>query len=118
MNGETATRWTQLFTYQQMVHPLAENITPRDVGLHIEENLKQKNLHYIFKILSATDDEAFVEFKITDPDELQQDEIQRIIKTKNNIYIMMHYVIKRQDMGIHARNAWISNLKSMPIIVI
>lgn len=115
---ESASNWTQLFTYQQMVNPLPPTVTPHDMANHVEQNLKQKDIHYTFKILSATDDEAIVEFQITEPTNLQQDELQRIIKTKKGIYIIMHYVTRQLDMGMHMRNTWIANLKSMPMILI
>jgi hypothetical protein len=116
-HNESPNNWSQLFTYQQMVKPLPENITPRDVANHIEANLKQKGIHYEFRILSASDDEALIEFRITEPELQQQDELQRIIKTKKGIYILMHYVKRQVDMGMHVRNTWIANLKSMPIII-
>ena len=116
-NGESVKNWTQLFTYQQMRKPLPAEVTPENFAEHIDAGLKSKDITYRFSVLNASENEAMIEFRITSPRKLQQDELQRIIKKKDGIFIMIHYVIKKPDMGSAARAAWVENLKSVPMIL-
>lgn len=115
---ETVKNWTQLFTYQVLKKALPTNVTPRDFGDHVDAALKGQGIDYKFKVLSASDDEAMIEFQVWKPLEQQQDEIQRIIKTPKGIFVLMHYVIKRPDMGKELRAQWVKNLNSTPLVIL
>ncbi|HAT9828673.1 TPA: hypothetical protein JBD88_10200, partial [Legionella pneumophila subsp. pneumophila] len=51
------------------------------------------------------------EFKIQEPANLQQDEILKITKGKDGVYVL-HYAIKKSDMTKENRDKWVKNLKS------
>lgn len=117
-NGETMQNWTQLYTYQQRRKPDTNNTSPREFAERVDTSLKGKGLDYDFKILSSSPDEAMLEFQIKKPVASQQDEIQRVIKTDRNIFVIMHYVIRQSDMGADARKQWIKNLATVPLVII
>lgn len=117
-DGETAQYWTQLFTYQQLKKRLPTNVTPRDFADHVDAGLKGKGLKYTFQVLSSSPSEAILEFRIKSPKTAQQDELQRVIKMKGGVYVILHYVIKKQDMGNKERGQWINNLKTVPIVLL
>jgi hypothetical protein len=118
INNETATQWSQLFSYQQMLQPLPDNVTPRDYADRIESSFKGKNLHYVFHLLNTAENEAMVEFKVEQAPGIAQHELMRIIKTKNSIFVLMHYVTKQAKLSEAERKMWIDNLQSMPVIII
>jgi len=55
------------------------------------------------------------EFKVEKPLNLQQDEIQKVVKGKDGMYVI-HYAIKKSDMGEINRKKWIDNIKKSTLL--
>lgn len=113
--SEDVNNWTQLVTFQIFKFTIRPEITPAMFAEKEVEPLKEQNYKFKLNILEFNASEAMMEFRVEEPLSQQQDEIQRIIKTKDNKLIVLHYVIKKMDMGQEARQKWISILKNLDL---
>lgn len=98
-NNETVNNWTELFTFQLFKSSFPKEISPSAFADREMEGLKTKGYKYQFSKLSSSAKEAVIEFRVSFPEEEQQDEIQRIIRNEKNQMIVIHYVIRKEDMG-------------------
>lgn len=115
-NGENVNNWNQLVTFQKFKHDFDKGITPTDIiNKEIAQLNTMKNYKAIFNTTKLNDNEAIFEFRITQPSTEQQDELQRVILTPNRKLIILHYVIKKLDMGQPARDQWITALKNINV---
>ena len=115
-NGENVNNWTQLVTLQKFKFMFPKDMTPAMFAeKEMEPLTKNPNYKFTFHIIEANAQEAIMEFNVEKPLSEQQDEIQRIIKTADDRLIILHYVIKKLDMGKEARDTWISALKSIKL---
>lgn len=86
-------------------------MTPAQFGNQFLYNLNQSGVKYIVHVIEEKPELLIFEFKIQKPANLQQDEILKITKGKDGIYVL-HYAIKKSDMTKENRDKWIKNLKN------
>lgn len=106
--GDDINNWKELVTTQFL--PL-KNVTPVQFGEQFLENLSKSGVKYTVDEIENTPTQLIYEFKVQSPDNLQQDEIQKITQGKDGLYVM-HYAIKTSDMDDSNRKTWITNLKN------
>ncbi|HHF7343927.1 TPA: hypothetical protein ACPSKB_000326 [Legionella feeleii] len=101
--------WQELVT-SQFIPGLQTRITMKQYIDSIINNLKESGFKPIVTIIEETPDQALFEFRIDSPSNMQQDELQFVTKGNDGFYIL-HYVIRKADMGKPNRNKWIGLLK-------
>ncbi len=111
--GENVNNWTQLLTIQKFKFPIKEEITPKKFAeFEITQLQGHKEFKIVTNIIDANKSQAFMEFQVQSPKAEQQHELQRIIKTPDNKLIIIHYVIKKDDMGNKEKTKWLDALKN------
>lgn len=107
--GEDIENWHELITSQYF--PGIQNVTtPMQFATTLIENIKKAGFAPIIKFYEKTDDQVIFEFRIESPNNEVQDEIQKVTKGKDGLYVL-HYAIKVPDMDQKTRTLWLSNLK-------
>jgi len=114
-NGETIDKWTELLTFQSFKFTFRKEVTPTFFADTEVANLRAKGLKYEYVVLKTTPEEAIIEFKVNTPVAQQQDEIQRIVKTADNHFVILHYAIKKSDMGVEQRTLWTDALQGIDV---
>ncbi|WP_367606113.1 hypothetical protein [Legionella sp. W05-934-2] len=109
-DGDSLSNWGELITSQYIAN-VPEGVTPQAFMLTIEHKLKKVGLNPDVHVLYASPDQVIFEFRIYEPSSMRQNEIQKVLKTPNGLYIL-HYVIKEPDMGEKRRSAWLERLKN------
>lgn len=104
--------WKELVTTQFI--PGSNIMTPAQFGDHFVDDLKKSGFVFTFKTVVNQPDMLIFEFKIDKPSNLQQDEILKVQKDKDGLYII-HYVIKQANMSEENRAKWVDNLKKSTI---
>ncbi|MGX8786383.1 hypothetical protein ACV3VT_12885 [Legionella pneumophila] len=107
--GDDINNWKELITTQFM--PGLTNMTPAQFGNEFLYNLNKSGVKYIVNVIEEKPELLIFEFKVQEPVNLQQDEILKITKGKDGIYVL-HYAIKKSDMTKENRDKWIKNLKN------
>lgn len=107
--GDDINNWKELITTQFI--PGLKDITPAQFGNQFLYDLDKSGVKHTVNTIEDQSDLLIFEFKVLEPANLQQDEILKIIKGKEGIYII-HYAIKKSDMGNENRAKWIKNLKN------
>lgn len=111
--GDSINNWHELVT----THFIADPQNTMDIASYYKSfvnNLEQTGLKPEMIIHEQHPDMMIFEFKINSPTELIQDELQKVSKHKDGIYVI-HYVIKEKDMGDKNRALWIKNLQDSSI---
>jgi hypothetical protein len=111
--GDKIENWKELVT-SQFVPDIQDEITPQKYMDSVVENLKKTGFNPEIKLLEDTPEYVIFEFRILSPENFQQDELQKIMKGKEGFYIL-HYVIKKPDMGEKERELWLNNLKNSSV---
>lgn len=114
-HDENVNSWTQLITYQRLKFEVKKELTPAAFAQIEMEQLKSNGFIAKSAIIDANPQEAIFEFRVSAPKVEQQDELQRIIKTADNKIIVLHYVIKKTDMGQAERSKWIGILRNIAV---
>ncbi|HAZ7572684.1 hypothetical protein OQJ02_11280 [Legionella sp. PATHC032] len=107
--GDDINDWKELITTQFM--PGFTHMTPTRFGNEFLYNLNKSGVKYIVNVIEEKPELLIFEFKVQEPANLQQDEILKITKGKDGIYVL-HYAIKKSDMTKENRDKWIKNLKN------
>ncbi|WP_133138975.1 hypothetical protein [Legionella genomosp. 1] len=110
--GERLDHWQELVTTQYFPE-LQKQASLKQFSNVIMENLK-KIANPEITILEETPDQIIFEFRIKEPSNSVQDEIQKIVRTDNGFYVL-HYVYRSADMGQERRALWLENLKKSSI---
>ena len=109
VKGDDINSWDELITSQYM--PGAQNrTTPSEFANRVMQGLKQQVPGVKTTVLESSPKEVIFEFKIDQPKAMAQHEVQRAFWKDDGIYVV-HYVIKKPDMGTAAKTAWVSRLK-------
>ncbi len=110
---ESVENWSELITSSYMPG-MQKKVTPIEWAENMIDQLKntgfKMDIHYIKKSPS----QVIFEFRVLEPENQQQDELQMITGDDTGIYVL-HYVIKKTDMGDEAREKWIKNLENSTI---
>ena len=112
-SGDNVEQWHELVT-SQFIPGLEDSITAIQYADSVIQQLKKSGLQSKISILEKTPDHVLLEFHILAPENLKQDELQLITRGSDGFYIL-HYAIKKEDMGEKNRAKWIENLKNSKI---
>lgn len=115
INNETVNNWTELFTFRKFKFAFPTQVTPDVFAENQLTALKSKGYQYLYTKHETSPQESIVEFRITSPVDDQQDELQRIIKTPNGEFIILHYAVRKSDMTELERQKWITALKNIDL---
>lgn len=111
--GVNIASWNELVTSQFMPDP-ENKISPRSYVENYLQILKKPGFSLITQTLKNTPSEIIFEFRIVSPPNQVQDELQRVIRGPQGLY-MVRYTIKKADMGQENRDKWVGILqKSTP----
>ena len=93
---------------------MQDKITPKQYVDEFILDLQKSGFKPKMTILLEVQDEIIFEFSIDTPKNFQQDEIQKVVKGVDGFYIL-HYVIKKANMGEETRKKWFDILKNSTI---
>jgi hypothetical protein len=110
--GDKIENWKELVTTQYV--PGMQLLSPKDYMQGVVDNLQKTGFNPEIKLLVETPDYVLFEFRVLSPSNFQQDELQKITKKEDGFYLL-HYVIKKPDMGEQERKKWINNLKNSSV---
>lgn len=108
--GDDINHWHELVT-SQFFPGLQKKTSLKQFANTLVENLKALGYQPIVEYLEDTEDRVILEIRIEQPQNQVQDELEMLIKDNNGIYLV-HYVIKKADMGKENREKWVQNLKN------
>lgn len=106
--GDDINHWSELVTSQFM--PGLEALSAQEFVNRFIANLKKSGVVFSSKILESNKNMVLFEFQVKNPQNLEQDELQKVVKGKDGLYAL-HYAIKKSDMGAANRAKWVKNLK-------
>ncbi len=111
--GDDINHWHELVT-SQFFPGLENDITPKQFSEIFLQELKKSGFNPIVTYYENTPQQVIFEFRIDQPTNQIQDELQKITKGENGLYVL-HYAIKQLDMGKERRDKWIQNFKASTI---
>lgn len=106
--GESLSHWTQMITSQYI--PEAPDVSAVEFGNRFLYALKKSRIKHHVSIIEKHPKLFIFEVQINKPQNLQHDEIQKIVQGRDGIYVL-HYLIKKPDMGQSMRHYWIDAMK-------
>jgi hypothetical protein len=107
--GQQINHWNELIT-SQFIPGLAD-VSAKEFANRVLANLKKSGVVYTAQIIDKQSKSLIFEFQVKQPQNLQQDELQKIVKGSDGIYVL-HYAIKKVDMGEVNRKRWLQHLKN------
>lgn len=110
---EDINNWNELVT-SQFFGGLQEKASPEEFMNAMVRQLNQAGFQPVINVIKKTPDRVIYEFRILSPKAQAQDELQKIVKGKDGLYVL-HYVIKKPDMGAEKRKEWIAHLEASKI---
>jgi hypothetical protein len=111
--NENINKWTELLTLQRFKYKFAKEVTPHFFAEKEITSLKEKCPDCMTAVVDASPEETIMEFRVLAPVDKQQDELQRIIKKPDGQIVILHYAVKKNDMGEAERAKWLAALKSV-----
>jgi hypothetical protein len=112
-NNESVDKWTELVSLQKFKFKLPKEVTLLALVEKEVANLKAKGYQYTSTMIESTTQEVIVEFRVDSPAAVQQDEIQRIIKTPDDELVVFHYAIRKNTITPEERIKWVNALKEI-----
>lgn len=111
--GQTLNDWKEMITTQYFPNlPLIASI--KTLALNFINQLQQKGFNPATSFYVENNNELIYEYQIFSPETQVQDEIQKIIRKGNSLYIF-HYCIKQNDMGDKMREKWLNIIKNINV---
>lgn len=111
--GQDINHWKELVT-SQFFPGLAE-VSAKEFANRFLADLKKTGVLYKSHFIETKPELVIFEFQVQEPKNLQQDELQKIVKTPEGIYVL-HYAIKKTNMTSANRKKWIIYLKQSGFI--
>ena len=111
--GDNIDDWKELVT-SQFIPNLQKKVTLAQYANSIIDNLQKTGLNPTISIIEDSAQQIIFEFRINAPTNMQQDELQKIILGNDGFYVL-HYVIKKPDMGEKLREEWLKNIRKSSI---
>ncbi|HHM2300957.1 TPA: hypothetical protein ACRIDK_003938, partial [Legionella anisa] len=108
--GDNINDWNELVT-SQFFPGLQKKMTLKQFANTMVENVKSLGYQPVVNYLEDTEDRVILEMRIEKPQNQVQDELELFLKDDQGIYLL-HYVIKKADMGNENREKWLQNLKN------
>lgn len=107
--GDDIDNWHELIT-SQFFEGIPENVSPKDFADTVIKQMQDAGYSPNVTFIEESPTQVIFEFKISEPQSQAQDEIQKITKGKDGFYVL-HYVIKKSDMGQEQRDTWLKRIK-------
>ncbi len=107
--GDNINKWTELVTSQFMPDP-ENKYTPKQFVDLFMQSLKETGLSPEIHYWKETPNQILFEFQIHSPANQAQDELQIVTRGPKGLYIL-HYAVKKADMGKANRDKWIALLE-------
>lgn len=111
--GDDINNWSELLT-SQYIPQLDKKLSAKDYYNLYAAKLKETKLNAVIKVHKESPDEIIFEFRITSPANMEQDELEKIVTTDKEIYIL-YYIVKKGDMGSEDRDKWLKNLEDSSV---
>ncbi|KTD73685.1 hypothetical protein [Legionella tucsonensis] len=108
--GDDINHWHELVT-SQFFPGLQKKMSLKQFANTMVENIKSLGYQPIVNYLEDTENRVILEIRIEKPQNQVQDELEMFLKDDQGIYLL-HYVIKKDDMGKENREKWLQNLKN------
>lgn len=108
--GDDINHWQELVTSQSFPE-LQKKYTLKQFANSLIENIKSLGYQPIITFYEDTENRAILEMRIEQPKNQVQDELVMLTEDDKGIYLL-HYVIKKADMGDKNRQKWLKNLKN------
>ena len=105
--GDDINNWHELVT-SQFFGGIQDKASPKQFADMIIVQLSEQGFAPIVTFHQQSPDQVIFEFQIDKPKSQTQDELQMVTKGKDGLYIL-HYAIKKQDMGKADRDKWLQN---------
>lgn len=103
--GQDVNQWVELITSQYM--PKLKGRTAKELGEDFIKKLTGLGVEYDYQVYQSSPEQFIFEFRIKKPDNLQQDEIQKITVRQDGVYVL-HYAVKTPSMTKEARKKWLN----------
>lgn len=107
--GQNINHWSELITSQFI--PGLPNVSAKEFANRFLADLKKTGVIYSAHFIDKQAKSVIFEFQVQQPKNLQQDELQKVVKGSDGIYVL-HYANKKEDMGSNNRQKWITRLKN------
>ncbi|RUR13739.1 hypothetical protein [Legionella sp. km772] len=107
--GQNINHWNELITSQFI--PGLEEVSAKEFANRFLSNLKKTGVLYKSNFIDKQPKMVIFEYQVMQPKNLQQDELQKIVKGSDGIYVL-HYATKKSDMGSKNRQKWLTLLKN------
>lgn len=111
--GENINDWHELIT-SQFFPGLQEKVTAKQFAELFIQDLQRAGFKPIVQFLEEKNNLVIFEFRLAEPANQIQDEIQKVTTDNKGLY-SLHYVIKNADMGPKNREKWLHNLQNSSI---
>lgn len=111
--GENINNWHELIT-SQFFPDLQQKITPKRFAELFQQQYIDAGYKPVVTFLEDSPNQVIVEFRINQPKNQIYDEMQMLTQDDKGLYIL-HYVVKKADMGTKEREKWFKNLKDSSI---
>lgn len=111
--GDDINQWNELIT-SQFIPASSQLMTPKQYANRVIQNLRSLGFKPMVQFFKESPQQVIFEFRILAPQNQQQDELQMVTQRANGLYIL-HYVIKKMDMGQANRHKWLNNLEKSRI---
>lgn len=111
--GQNINQWKELIT-SQFIPGLAD-VSAKEFANRVLTELKQSGVVYTSHFIDKQANAVIFEFQVQQPKNLQQDELQKVVKGSDGIYVL-HYAVKKEDMGAQHRAQWVERLKNSTLI--
>lgn len=117
-NDDSVNNWSELLTFQKFKMTFPKEVLASACADKIITAIKAKGVQYTYTSFESSPQEAIFEFRITSPVEQQHDELQRIIRTPDNHFIVLQYAVHKSDMGDTERMKIIDALKKADLSIL
>lgn len=107
--GDNIEKWNELVT-SEFIPGIEDKVTPKEFSELAMQGIEKAGFKPVVTYLSESPRQVIFEFRILAPANVAQDELQIITKGRDGLYVL-HYVIKKADMGQVNRDKWIALLK-------
>lgn len=107
--GQNINHWNELITSQFI--PGLNDVSAKEFANRILADLKKTGLVYKAHFIEKGPKEVIFEYQVKQPKNLQQNELQKVVKGPDGIYVL-HYAVKQTDMGAANRQKGLTILKN------
>lgn len=111
--GGNIENWHELIT-SQFFPDLQQKVTPKQFAELFHQQYLTAGYKPIVTFLEDIPNQVIVEFRFNQTKNQTYDEMQMLTQDTKGLY-MLHYVVKKADMGKKEREKWLANLQNSKI---